>query len=47
MITDEADLDSIGGLLKIDSLQNLITLRGDIHTSWERYEFGADPNVRT
>jgi hypothetical protein len=35
----------MGGSLKIDSVQNLITLRYDLHCAWDNYEFGIDPNV--
>jgi hypothetical protein len=44
MITDRADSDSTGPL-KIDSIQNLITLRTDLRDAWENYEFGVDPKV--
>ncbi|KAF8481646.1 hypothetical protein DFH94DRAFT_691292 [Russula ochroleuca] len=43
-ITDQADEASMGGSLKIDSVQNLITLRYDLHCAWDNYEFGIDPN---
>ena len=35
----------MGGPSKIDSLQNLITLRSDLHDAWDNYEFGVDPDV--
>ena len=35
----------MGGSPKIDSLQNLITMRLDLHCAWDNYEFGIDPNV--
>ena len=35
----------MGGPTKIDSVQNVITLRSDLHHAWENYEFGVDPNV--
>lgn len=35
----------MGGPLKIDSVQNVITLRSDLHDAWDNYEFGVDPNV--
>jgi HNH endonuclease len=34
----------MGGPLKIDSVQNLITLRSDLHSAWHNYEFGVDPD---
>lgn len=34
----------MGGPLKIDSVQNVITLRSDLHDAWDNYEFGVDPN---
>jgi len=44
-ITDTADMAVMGGQIKIDSVQNLITLRSDLHDAWDNYEFGVDPNV--
>ena len=35
----------MGGPTKIDSVQNLITLRRDLQDAWENHEFGVDPNV--
>ena len=35
----------MGGPFKIDSVQNVITLRSDLHGAWDNYEFGVDPNV--
>ena len=37
----------MGGSMKIDSVQNVITLRSDLHDAWDNYEFefGVDPNV--
>ncbi|KAF8121088.1 hypothetical protein EV363DRAFT_1458357 [Boletus edulis] len=43
-ITDAADEACVGGPTKIDSVQNLVTLRGDLHDAWDNYEFGVDPN---
>ncbi|KAH9172484.1 hypothetical protein EDB89DRAFT_1886045 [Lactarius sanguifluus] len=34
----------MGGRTKIDSLQNVITIRSDLHEAWDKYEFGVDPN---
>ncbi|KAF8274407.1 hypothetical protein EI94DRAFT_1653123 [Lactarius quietus] len=39
-MADEAD---VGGSIKIDSVQNVITLRSDLHDAWDNYEFGVDP----
>ena len=44
-ITDTADVATMGGPTKIDSVQNVITLRGDLCDAWNNYEFGVDPNV--
>jgi hypothetical protein len=35
----------MGGSIKIDSVQNVITLRSDLRNAWDGYEFGVDPNV--
>ena len=35
----------MGGPLKIDSVQNVITLRSYLHDAWDNYEFGVDPHV--
>lgn len=43
-ITDTADEADMGGRTKIDSVQNVITLRSDLHDAWDNYEFGVDPN---
>ncbi|KAI9456444.1 hypothetical protein HD554DRAFT_2237632 [Boletus coccyginus] len=43
-ITDTADEASVGGRTKIDSVQNVITMRSDLHDAWVKYEFGVDPN---
>ena len=42
-MTDTADEAVMGGSIKIDSLQNVITLRRDLHATWDNYEFGVDP----
>jgi hypothetical protein len=44
-ITDTADEAHMGGWTKIDSVQNVITMRSDLHDAWDNYEFGVDPNV--
>ncbi|KAF8515705.1 hypothetical protein BU17DRAFT_51453 [Hysterangium stoloniferum] len=36
--------DAAGGPIKIDSLQNVITIRSDLHDAWDNHEFGVDPN---
>lgn len=46
-ITDTADEADMGGRTKIDSVQNVITMRSDLHDAWDNYEFGVDPNVRS
>ncbi|KAF5385113.1 hypothetical protein D9615_000950 [Tricholomella constricta] len=43
-ITDTADASIMGGPMKIDSVQNVITLRSDLHGAWDSYEIGVDPN---
>lgn len=35
----------MGGRTKIDSVQNVITMRSDLHDAWVNYEIGVDPNV--
>jgi hypothetical protein len=35
----------MGGPLKIDSVQNLITLQADAHLAWDNYELGVNPDV--
>ena len=35
----------MGGTIKIDSVQNVITMRSDLHDAWDNYEFGVDPSV--
>ena len=44
-ITDTADEATMGGWTKIDSVQNVITIRSDLRDAWVNYEFGVDPNV--
>ncbi|KAH8984125.1 hypothetical protein EDB92DRAFT_1502550 [Lactarius akahatsu] len=43
-ITDTADEVVMGGPTKIDSVQNVITMRSDLHGAWDNYEIGVDPN---
>ncbi|KAH9053782.1 hypothetical protein EDB87DRAFT_1580846 [Lactarius vividus] len=33
----------MGGPIKIDSVQNDINMRSDLHDAWVNYEFGVDP----
>ena len=44
-IIDTAGEAVMGGPLKIDSIQNVITLRTDLRDAWDNYEFGVDPDV--
>ncbi|CAL1712094.1 unnamed protein product [Somion occarium] len=44
LITDKAPLSEIGGPSKIDSLQNLISLKADLHKAWDNYEVGVNPD---
>jgi hypothetical protein len=46
LITDPAPILALGGLSKIDSIQNVILLRSDLHDSWDNYEFAVNPDVR-
>ncbi|KAJ2930023.1 hypothetical protein H1R20_g7079, partial [Candolleomyces eurysporus] len=43
-ITDTADEALIGGPTKIDSVQNVLTMRCDLHNAWDNFEFAVDPN---
>jgi len=43
-ITDPAPLAALGGSTKIDSIQNVIFLRGDLHDAWDNYDFAVDPD---
>ena len=45
-ITDPAPLAHVGGPSKIDSIQNVILLRSDLHDAWDSYRFGVNPDVR-
>ncbi|KAF9237065.1 hypothetical protein BU15DRAFT_63448 [Melanogaster broomeanus] len=42
-ITDTAGEALMGGQTKIDSVQNVITMRRDLGNAWDNYEFGVDP----
>jgi hypothetical protein len=44
-ITDTADEAHMGGSIKIDPVQNVITLLCDLHNAWDNYEFEVDSNV--
>ena len=46
LITDATMLPDLGDDSKIDSLQNTLTLRGDLNDAWGRYEPGVDADVR-
>jgi len=43
-ITDPAPLSDLGGPTKIDSIQNVILLRSDLHDAWDNYKFGVNPD---
>lgn len=45
-ITDPAPLAEVGGVTKIDSIQNVMLLRGDLHDAWDNYKFSVNPDVR-
>ncbi|GBE89982.1 hypothetical protein SCP_1800040 [Sparassis crispa] len=44
-ITDPAPPSQVGGPTKIDSIQNIILLRGDLHDAWDNYMFGVNPDA--
>ncbi|KAF8723794.1 hypothetical protein AX14_009187 [Amanita brunnescens Koide BX004] len=44
LITDSAPLLDLGGSTKIDSIQNAIFLRGDLHNAWDSYMFAVHPD---
>ena len=46
-ITDSASLPELGGSTKIDSIQNVILLRSDLHDAWDSYKFAVHPDVCT
>jgi hypothetical protein len=35
----------LGGATKIDSIQNVILLRSDLHDAWDNYEFAVNPDA--
>ncbi|KAG6371195.1 hypothetical protein JVT61DRAFT_9818 [Boletus reticuloceps] len=43
-ITDPATLPELGGPTKIDSIQNVILLRSDLHDAWDDYKFAVNPD---
>jgi len=43
-IMDPASLAELGGPTKIDSVQNVILLRSDLHDAWANYKFGVFPD---
>src|ERR1700733_2507166 len=44
-IADPAPLAELGGSTKIDSIQNVILLRGDLHAAWHNYKVAVNPDV--
>ncbi|KAF8531012.1 hypothetical protein JB92DRAFT_3139171 [Gautieria morchelliformis] len=44
-ITDPAPISDIGGPSKIDSIQNIILLRSDLHNAWDNYDFAVNPDA--
>ena len=45
LITDPAPLIEVGGPTKIDSIQNVILLRSDLHDAWDSYRIAVNPDV--
>jgi hypothetical protein len=45
LVSDAGSLEEVGGPSKIDSVQNIITLRNDLRDAWDKYEFSVDPDV--
>ncbi|KAF8551880.1 hypothetical protein OG21DRAFT_217138 [Imleria badia] len=43
-ITDPATLPELGGPTKIDSIQNVILLRSDLHDAWDNYKSAVHPD---
>jgi len=43
-ITDPAPLNELGGPTKIDSVQNMILLRSDLHDAWDSYKLAVNPD---
>ncbi|KAF8215823.1 hypothetical protein K438DRAFT_1560653 [Mycena galopus ATCC 62051] len=42
MITDPAPLPILGGPLKIDSIQNVVLFRSDVHDAFDAYKIGIN-----
>jgi hypothetical protein len=45
LITDPAPRNEVGGPTKIDSIQNVLLLRSDLHDAWDNYKFAVNPDV--
>jgi len=45
LITDPAPPQEVGGPTKIDSIQNVILLRSDLHGAWDNYQIAVNPDV--
>jgi hypothetical protein len=45
LITDPAPPQEVGGPTKIDSIQNVILLRSDLHDAWDNYQIAVNPDV--
>lgn len=45
LITDTAPVSELGGASKIDSVQNAILLRSDLHNAWSDYLIAVLPDV--
>ncbi|KIJ08760.1 hypothetical protein PAXINDRAFT_18119 [Paxillus involutus ATCC 200175] len=43
-ITDPAPLGQQGGRTKIDSIQNVLLLRSDLHDAWDNYKIAVNPD---
>ncbi|KAK2462866.1 hypothetical protein APHAL10511_005064 [Amanita phalloides] len=43
-ITDPAPPEDVGGPTKIDSIQNIILLRSDLHDAWDNYKISVNPD---
>lgn len=44
LITDSAPLEVVGGSSKIDSLQNVLLLRSDLHNAWDNHYIAVHPS---
>jgi len=45
LVTDPAPLSEVGGSPKIDSIQNVLLLRSDLHDAWDSYRFAVNHEV--